>query len=123
MSFEIDGFDLIEFDIPAGKDKKITLSVPPFDCILPSDSAKMTEELEKFEADEKLLDVQNPTKNAIALARFMLKYFNPGKQKADAIDALVTRQVMQIDAIWSKESGIELGESSPSTDESSETDE
>lgn len=123
MSFEIDAYEPLEFDIPAGKDKKITLSVPPLDCFPPADTAEMNKKLAALGQDENLADVDNPTVNAVAMVRFLLKHFNPGKQKADAIDALVERQIRQIDAIWSKESGIELGESSPSTDESSETDE
>ena len=53
----------------------------------------------------------------------MLKYFNPGKQKVDAIDGLVPRQLAQIDELWTEESGLSVGESSTSTDESSETEE
>lgn len=121
MAFNIDTFEPIEFDIPAGKDKKVTLSVPPYDCISLADTSAMNEQLAKFEQNEELPAVENPAKNAIALVRFMLKHFNPGKQKADAIDGLVTRQVAQIDEIWTKESGLEVGESSPSTDDSSET--
>lgn len=122
MAFNIDVFEPIEFDIPAGKDKKLTLSVPPYDCVTPADTAKMNEQLREFENAD-IDDINNPAKNGVALVRFMLKYFNSGKQKADAIDALVPRQVLQIDQIWSEGSGLEVGESSPSTDDSSATEE
>lgn len=122
MAFSIDGFDMIEFDIPAGKGKKITLSVPPYDCVAPADTAAMNEQLRALEGKE--LDFANdPNQNAAALVRLMLKHFNPGKQKGDAIDALVPRQLAQIDELWTKESGMTVGESSTSTDESSETEE
>lgn len=122
MAFSIDGFDMIEFDIPAGKGKKLTLSVPPYDCIPLADSEAMNEQLRALEGKE--LDfVNDPNHNAAALVRLMLKHFNPGKQKADAIDGLVPRQLSQIDKLWEKESGLTVGESSTSTDESSETEE
>lgn len=120
MAFEIGGFENIEFDIPAGKDKKLTITVPPIDCISPDDVAAMNKQLEAYEANEELADVQNPAKYGAALLRFQLKYFNPGKQKADAIDALVDRQLRHIDRIWGKSAEIDLGESEPSTDESSD---
>lgn len=120
MAFEIGGFENLEFDIPAGKDKKITISVPPIDCLPPDDVAAMNKQLDAYEADEELADVQNPAKNGAAMLRFQLKYFNPGKQKADAIDALVDRQLRHIDRIWGKSAEIDLGESEPSTDESSD---
>ena len=122
MAFSIDGFDMIEFDIPAGKGKKLTLSVPPYDCIAPADTAAINEQLRALEGKD--LDFANdPNRNAAALVRLMLKYFNPGKQKADAIDGLVPRQLAQIDELWTEESGLTVGESSTSTDESSETEE
>lgn len=120
MAFEIGGFENIEFDIPAGKGKKLTITIPPIDCISPDDVAAMNKQLEAYEANEELADVQNPAKYGAALLRFQLKYFNPGKQKADAIDALVDRQLHHIDRIWSKSAEIDLGESEPSTDESSD---
>lgn len=120
MAFEIGGFENLEFDIPAGKDKKLTITVPPIDCISPDDVAAMNKQLEAYEANEELADVQNPAKYGAALLRFQLKYFNPGRQKADAIDALVDRQLRHIDRIWGKSAEIDLGESDPSTDESSD---
>lgn len=122
MAFEIDSFDRIEFDIPAGRDKKVTLSVPPLDCFAPEDVAEMNKQMEELDKSD-LPDAQNPLKSATALIRFMVKYFNPGKQKADAIDSLVPRQLNQIDKLWTEESGIDLGESVPSTDESTQSDE
>ena len=121
MAFEIDLFEPVEFDIPAGKGKKITLTAPPYDCISVADTTAMNEKLAEYEKNDDIPQIENPAKNVPALMRFMLKYFNPGKQKADAIDALVTRQLMQIDKLWSEASGVEVGESSPSTDDSSET--
>lgn len=122
MAFDIDSFDRIEFDIPAGRDKKLTLSVPPFDCFTPDEVAEMNEQAEALDSED-TPDVQNPMRSGTALVRFMLKYFNPGKQKHEAIDALVPRQLMQVDRIWTEESGFELGESLPSTGESSPSEE
>ena len=82
----------------------------------------MNKQMEQLDSPD-IPDQQNPMKSATALIRFMVKYFNPGKQKADAIDALVPRQLNQIDQLWTKESGIELGESEASTEESTETNE
>lgn len=121
MAFDIDSFDLIEFDIPAGRDRKITLTVPPLDCFSPEDVESMNQQVELLDTPD-IIDANNPAKSATALIRFMIKFFNPGKQKAEAIDALVPRQLAQIDRLWTKESGIELGESEPSTEESSVTD-
>lgn len=121
MAFEItNDFTPVEFDIPAGKDKKVTLSVPPMDCISPSDVDAMNKQLEAFE-DADVEDARNPLKDAAALLRFQLKYFNPGKQKADLIDGLVVRQLRQIDKHWAEASQIDMGESETSTDDSSET--
>lgn len=122
MAFEIESFDMLEFDVPAGKGKKLTLTVPPMDCLDPADVEKMNTELkeigENFEGDT----INNPTVNGAALVRFMLKFYNPGKAKADVIDTLVPRQLSAIDEVWSEQSGITLGESEPSTDESTATD-
>lgn len=41
MSIEIEAFDMLEFDVPAGKGKKLTLSVPPMDCLDPADVEKV----------------------------------------------------------------------------------
>lgn len=137
MAFEIEMFEPLEFDIPAGKDKKVTVSVPPFDCFDPKDVDGINKKLREYEHPEvadTVEDVNNPLKNGAALVRFMLKYFNPGKEKHAAIDKLVPRQLNAIDDVWSKNSnmvdedgnqmstGEAVGESEPSTSESSETD-
>ena len=124
MAFTISAdFDPIEFEIPAGKTKTVTISVPPFDCYSPADIAAMNAELKKYENDDEIDDVNNPAKSATALLRFQLKHFNPSKQKADAIDALTVRQLNEINKVWSEKSEVTLGESEPSTDASTQTDE
>ncbi|WP_288750549.1 hypothetical protein [uncultured Corynebacterium sp.] len=122
MAFVISNdFDPIEFEIPAGKTKTVTISVPPFDCYSPADIAAMNADIKKYENDDEIADVNNPAKTVTALLRFQLKHFNPGKQKADAIDALTVRQLNEIDKIWTAKSEVTLGESETSTDDSSET--
>ena len=122
MAFVISNdFDPIEFEIPAGKTKTVTLTVPPYDCIPPKDIDEMNKALEEYEGNDEISDVRNPTKYVPALLRFQLKHFNPGKQKADAIDALTVRQLNEIDKIWTAKSEVTLGESETSTDDSSET--
>ncbi|WP_257160407.1 hypothetical protein [Corynebacterium cystitidis] len=121
MSFEIEAFDMLEFDVPAGKGKKLTLSVPPMDCLDPADVEKMNADLEKIGATYEGDPINDPTKNGAALVRYMLKYYNPGKEKEAVIDRLVPRQLNQIDKVWTEASDITLGESEPSTDESTPT--
>lgn len=136
MAFEIEMFEPLEFDIPAGKDKKVTVSVPPFDCFDPKDVDAINKKLREYEHPEvadAVEDVNNPLKNGAALVRFMLKYFNPSKEKSTAIDKLVPRQLNAIDEVWSKNSNMQtddgelattgeaLGESEPSMSESSPT--
>ena len=124
MAFVISAdFEPIEFEIPAGKTKTVTLTVPPFDCIPPRDLDEMNKALEEYEGNDEISDIHNPTKYIPALLRFQLKHFNPGKQKADAIDDLTVRQLNEIDKIWSKRSDATLGESEASTDDSSATEE
>lgn len=133
MAYEIGGFELIEFEIPAGKGKTVTLTVPPMDCVTTADVDGINKELEKYLSSENdsdttdsangeaLPDHKDPTKDAAELLRLQLRYFNPSKAKVEAINALVARQLRQIDQIWARESSITLGESEPSTDESSQT--
>lgn len=132
MAFEIEMFEPLEFDIPAGKDKKVTVSVPPFDCFNPKDVAAINKQLKEFE-DSEIDDIFNPLMNGAALVRFMLKYFNSGKEKHAAIDNLVPRQLDAIDDQWGVSSNLvdeggetvtssdALGESEPSTSEPSQT--
>lgn len=123
MAFDIGGdFDLLEFNIPAGKNKTVMITVPPIDCVSPADIEAINKKLRELE-DQELDLVNDPNRNVLALVKLQLKHFNPAKQKADAIDALLPRWIRQIDKIWTDSSEMDLGESSPSTEESSETDE
>ena len=110
MAFDIPGFDDIEFNIPAGKDKKITITIPPVDCLYPTDVTAIQNEAEK----------QHIGNGSVEIMRLFLLHFNNTQAKKDAISKLVQRQLVEIDRIWSQESGIPLGESLPSTDMSSE---
>lgn len=121
MAFDIGGdFELLEFNIPAGKNKTVTITVPPLDCLAPSDVDEINKQLRELEGQDLEL-VHDPNRNVIALIKFQLKYFNPAKQKADAIDALLPRWVKQIDKIWTEKSDVTMGESEPSTDASGQT--
>lgn len=106
MAFDIPGFDNIEFNIPAGKDKKITITIPPADCLYPTDINAIQNEAEK----------QHIGNGSVEIMRLFLLHFNNTQAKKDAISKLVQRQLVEIDRIWSQESGIPLGESLPSTD-------
>ena len=106
MAFDIPGFDDIEFNIPAGKDKKITITIPPVDCLYPTDINAIQNETEK----------RHIGNDSVEIMRLFLLHFNNTQAKKDAINKLVQRQLVEIDRIWSQESGIPLGESLPSTD-------
>nr|DAP09311.1 MAG TPA: hypothetical protein [Caudoviricetes sp.] len=110
MAFDIPGFDNIEFNISSGKGKKITIAIPPVDCLYPTDIAAIQNEAEKQHIDN----------NSVEIMRLFLLYFNNTQAKKDAIGKLVHRQLVEIDRIWSQESGIQLGESLPSTNMPSE---
>ena len=105
MAFDIPGFDNIEFTIPSGKDKKITITIPPVDCLYPTDVTAIQNEAEK----------QHIGNDSVEIMRLFLLHFNNTQAKKDAINKLVQRQLVEIDRIWSQESGIPLGESLPST--------
>lgn len=111
MAFKIDNFENLEFDIPAGGDKSITVSVPPLDCVDPKDLQKINESVKN-----------DPITENYGMTRRILLHFNTAKAKQDAINKLVERQLKTIDGIWASESGVTVGESEPSTDTSSETD-
>lgn len=105
MAFDISGFDNIEFNIPAGKDKKVTITIPPVDCLHSTDVTAVQNEAEK----------QNIGEGSFEIMRLFLLHFNNTQVKKDAINKLVQRQLVEIDRIWGQESGIPLGESLPST--------
>lgn len=117
MAFQLSPITDIEFDIPAGKDKSIRLTVPPLDTFTPAQLEDIAAEMEKIPEDTP--EVRNPKTSAHAQTRFLLCFFNPGKEKHNAIWALGGRHVQEITDYWNKESGITLGESEPSTDTSS----
>lgn len=122
MAFNIGGdFESLEFNIPAGKGKTVTITVPPIDCVAPSDIEAINEQMREME-DQDLLPVNDPNKSVAAQLRLQLKHFNPQKQKADAIDALPVRFVNQIVKIW-EDSEMSMGEYEPSIDASTQTDE
>lgn len=122
-SFDINSFDNIEFTVPAGKDKSITLVVPPMDCMAPAEVEKLNKFLEDINEDDSIRDELKPGKDqtGAALVRSMLKFFNQTKAKTEAIDNLVPRQLTAIDRHWAEESGIDMGESEGSSESSSET--
>lgn len=117
MVFTVPTFENIDFEIPDGKGKSLTISVPPLDCMAPSDVAKMNKSLDEVPEDTPA--VKHPGKNATALIQHMLSYYNPAKAKRDAIWDLVPRQVDVINKHWDAQSEMNLGESEPSTESSS----
>lgn len=120
MVFVIPPFDDIEFEIPDNaKGGTVSITVPPLDCMKPTDVEKMNKQLEAVPEDTPA--IRNPNKNATALIQHMLAYYNP-KAKA-AVWNLVPREVKAINDHWEKESEVGLGESLPSTDTSSDAEE
>ncbi|WP_408930756.1 hypothetical protein ACKFR8_05070 [Corynebacterium axilliensis] len=101
-------FDNIEVVIPAADGEgSVTLSLPPLDCFSPKQVDAINKALEK-----------NPKAhaNGAEALRTMLLSFAAEKHEKAAISALWARQLTEIDEYWQKESGMKVGESSPSTD-------
>lgn len=114
-------FDDIVFEIPTPKrDKTVTISVPPIDCLAPGDVDKINAQLDELNAAD-IPAARKPENNAHVMILVMLKYYNPKSTHA-AIDALLPAEISQINDIWGKESTMSVGESEASTDESSVTD-
>lgn len=108
MAFTIDGFENIDFKLPHGKGKYVTVNVPPYDCITPQDMDKIKDKIKEL-GDS--IDVLPPTE----VVRIFLLQFSNTKAQREAIEALPARQLGQVDEIWSKESGLSMGESEDST--------
>lgn len=103
-AFTIDDFENIDFHIPDGKGKLVTISVPPLDCIAPRDLNVITKALE-----------EDPTEIPVEITRRFLLHFATTKAVRDAVEELPARQMSQIDELWAKESGVPVGESEDST--------
>lgn len=110
-AFKIDAFENLEFDIPAGNKKSITISVPPLDCWSRDQSEAIS---------ELVAEAAKGQPQAFFSTRIALLYFTDDADAKAAVEALVPRQLKAIDDIWAKESGISVGESLPSTDSSSD---
>lgn len=117
MTFSIKTWENLEFEIPGTGGKPLTISVPPLDCLEPSDVKKINKEIEETPDDADPLN--DPRVNPVAMLKTMLAFYQPRKVQRDAIWALVPRQVNEINEIWERESGATVGESEPSTDSSS----
>lgn len=107
--FDIDDFDNIEFRLPTKTSTPVVITLPPLDCVAPQD----------MEAVGKKIEEENPAQPS-EIVRLFLMHFATTKEQRTAIDKLVTRQLVQLDKIWTRESGITVGESEHSTDSSSE---
>lgn len=108
MAFTVSStFDPVTFVIPAAKGTgTVEVSAPAFDCFAPKDQKSISDYLRENKEIEA---------NAVEVIRYMLKHFNPGKAKQDALDALNIRQIMEINEHWEKESGLDAGKSSDSS--------
>ena len=96
-------FKDIEINIPAATGNKlVTLTVPPLDCFPPAQVAALNKQVEE---NEELRG------NGHEVLRLMLRFFNASKAAKDAINALVARQLEEIDKYWQEESGMTVGES------------
>lgn len=111
MAFTVSSeFPTVDFAIPAAKGGgTVDVSVPAFDCFKPADQKSISDYLREHK------DIEA---NAVEVIRYMLKHFNPGKAKHDALDNLNIRQIMEINEHWEKESGLDAGKSSASGDTS-----
>lgn len=109
MAFSVStDFPLIEFVIPAAKGSgTVEVSVPAFDCFKPADQKAISDYLREHKEIEA---------NGVETIRYMLKHYNPGKGKQDALDELNIRQILEINEHWEKESGVDAGKSSDSGD-------
>lgn len=116
MAFELSTIENIEIPIPDGKGGTVTLVVPPLDCLRPADVTKMNKQIEDIE--EGTPAHLDPSKNANALVKHMLVFYNP-KAKSLIWD-LVNKHIGEINDYWNSESGVELGKSGRSTDSSSD---
>lgn len=54
MAIRIDTFEDIEFEIPVGKDRFVTISLPPMDCWSPAQVQGINEELAKLRTTDVL---------------------------------------------------------------------
>lgn len=126
MAFKIDAVEqeVIEFEIPAAKGSgTVIVSLPPLDCLSNRDYERLDKAVEELNNDDSIPTRLKPKFNAMAAIQTALKTFNTGKAKYDAIDGLVDRQLKAIDSHWAEESKVSMGESEPSTEKSSETNE
>ena len=107
MAFTVSSdFPHVDFIIPAAKGTgTVEVSAPAFDCFKPADQKAISDYLRENKEIEA---------NAVEVIRYMLKHFNPGKPKHDALDALNIRQIMEINDYWEQESGLGSGKSSDS---------
>lgn len=115
MAFTLSPIEDIEIPIPDLKGGTITLTVPPLDCMDPTDVKKMNKQLDSVPDDTPT--IVHPGKNANALIQHMLAFYNP-KAKA-AIWNLVPRHIGEINDYWDSKSEMNLGKSEDSTDSSS----
>lgn len=106
-AFTIDGIGPFELEIPNGKDSTVTVILYPVDAL----------PVQNVEPVEKILTEYAET--PAEAVRQVLLYFNKQANKQAAIKKLVVRQLRQIDRIWGEQSGMTMGELSPSTEPSS----
>lgn len=118
-SFSVPAVENLEFEIPDGKGKTVIITVPPFDSFAPTDVVAMNKAIE--ETPEDTPNILHPGKNAEAMIRHIMCYFNPSQKSRDAIMALSPRQITMINSHWEEVSGITAGKSEASTTSSSET--
>lgn len=107
-TFTIDTFDNLTFNVPTADGTLIGIDVPPLDCIAPADIEAVNKKLAEM---GKLTPVES--------VRVLLAHYAHTEAQQKAVAGLVARQITQIDEIWTKESGITVGESGDSTDSSS----
>lgn len=86
MAIRIDAFEDIEFEIPTGKDKFVTISLPPMDCWSPNQVQAMNEGLAKL----RTTDVLNAASLQVA-ERELAELQKQGTPDEGAVDEALAR--------------------------------
>lgn len=99
--------DLIDVDLPHSG-KQVSVSIPPLDCLKPSDMAKALNTSQE-------VGVEDGTPE---FYRHLLHVFATTKDQKAAVENMTIRQLIQFSEAWHEATEVSLGESSGSTDSS-----
>lgn len=112
MAFRIEHYDkpenYVDFEVVNANEKVETFTIPKMDCLPPATLKKINNFVE---------GLPEGFSDAVHVDRETLKIIAPNHKRL--FDGLVARQVNQIMTHWQDESGVKMGESSPSSEASS----